>query len=89
MTLGQAEPALQIEIVVDLVEGVIASKEAGAEALHQPGHLFVDRIAVAAKAGEDRVEVGLTLADFFAADPGSRPPPGSSRRGTGSSPVGV
>ena len=61
MPLGQAEPALQIEIVVDLIEGVTAGKEAGAEALHQPSHLFVDRIAVAVKASEDRVEVGLTL----------------------------
>ena len=61
MPLGQAEPAFQIEIVVDLIEGVIASKEAGAEALHQPRHLGVDRIAVAVKAREDRVEVGLTL----------------------------
>ena len=32
MPLGQAEPALQIEIVVDLIEGVTASKEAGTEA---------------------------------------------------------
>src|SRR4051812_45380208 len=61
MPLGQAEPALQIEIVVDLIEGVIASKEAGAEAPHQHRHLSVDRIAVAVKASEDGVEVGLTL----------------------------
>ena len=60
MPLGQAEPALQIEIVADLIEGVIASKEAGAEALHQHSHLSVDRIAVAVDASEDRVEVGLT-----------------------------
>src|SRR4051812_13697429 len=60
MPLGQAEPALQIEIVVDLIEGVTAGKEAGAEALHQPSHLSVDRIAVAVKASEDGVEVGLT-----------------------------
>src|SRR4051812_28999793 len=65
MPLGQAEPSLQIEIVVDLVEGVIASKEAGAEALHQPSHLLVDRIAVAVKASEDRVKVGLTLGRFL------------------------
>ena len=61
MPLGQAEPTLQIEIVVDLIEGVTASKEAGAEALHQPGHMLVDRVTVAVKASEDRVEVGLTL----------------------------
>ena len=52
MPLGQPEPALQIEIVVDLIEGVTAGKEAGAEALHQPSHLGVDRVAVAVKAGE-------------------------------------
>ena len=61
MPLGQAEPALQIEIVVDPIEYVPTGKEAGAEALHQPSHLSVDRIAVAVKAREDRVEVGLTL----------------------------
>ena len=53
MLLGQAEPALQIEIVVDLIEGVIASKEAGAEAPHQHSHLSMDRIAVAVDASED------------------------------------
>jgi len=61
MPLGQAEPALQIEIVMDLIEGIIASKEAGAEAPHQPSHLLEDRISVVVKASEDRVEVGLTL----------------------------
>ena len=60
MSLGQAEPALQIEIVVDRIEGIIASKEADAEAPHQSSHLLVDRIAVAVKASEDCVEVGLT-----------------------------
>ena len=60
MPLGQAGPTLQIEIVVDLIEAVTASKEAGAEAPHQPRHLPVDRIAVAVKASEDRLEVGLT-----------------------------
>jgi hypothetical protein len=60
MPLGQAEPALQIEVVVDLIEGVIAGKEAGAEAPHQPSHLSVDRIAVTVKASENCAEVGLT-----------------------------
>ena len=65
MPLGQAEPALQIEIIVDLIEGVIAGKEAGTEASHQTRHVLVDRIAVAVKASEDRVEVGLTLGRFL------------------------
>ena len=60
MPLGQAEPAFQIEIVMDLIEGVIAGKEAGAEAPHQPSHMLVDRIAVAVESSEDRVKVGLT-----------------------------
>jgi len=60
MPLGQAEPPLQIEIVADLIEAVIAGKEAGVEAPHQPGHLPVDRIAVAIKASQDRLEVGPT-----------------------------
>jgi hypothetical protein len=61
MPLGQAEPTLEIEIVVDLIESVIARKEASTEAPHQTRHLFVDRIVVAVNASEDCVEVGLTL----------------------------
>jgi len=61
MPLGQAEPTLEIEIVVDVIESVITSKEASTEAPHQTRHLFVDRIAVAVNAREDCVEVGLTL----------------------------
>jgi hypothetical protein len=65
MPLGQAEPALQIQIVVDMIQGVTARKEAGAEAPHQAGHVLVDRITVAVEAGEERVEVGLTPGGFL------------------------
>ena len=61
MPLGQAEPTLQIEIVVDVIERVTAGKETGAEAPHQSRHMLVDRITVTVKAKKDRVEVGLTL----------------------------
>ncbi len=43
MPLGQAEPAPQIEIIVDRIEGVVAGKEAGTEASHQTRHVLVDR----------------------------------------------
>jgi hypothetical protein len=35
---------------------VPARKEAGAETVHQTGHVLVDRIAVAINASEDRME---------------------------------
>lgn len=41
--LGQAEPALQIQIVLEVIQVVPACKEAGAEAVHQTGHRLVDR----------------------------------------------
>ncbi len=65
MPLGQAKPALQIKVVSDVIQVVLASKEAHAEALHQTGHLLVDRITVAVESIEDRVEVGLTLGRFL------------------------
>ena len=90
MPLGQAEPALQIEVVVDLIEGVPASKEAGAEAPHQPGHLSrgSDRCRRPGERGSRRSRTDAGPMSSLPG-PGSRPPPGSSRRGAGSSPVGV
>lgn len=60
MPLGEAEPALQIEVVLDLVHGVPTREEAGSEALHQTGHMLVGRIIVALQSREDRVEIGLS-----------------------------
>ena len=61
MPLGYAKPALQIEIVPDLIHFIPARKEAGLEAAHHLGHVFVERIAVAHKAIDQFLKVGLTL----------------------------
>jgi len=44
MTLGQAKPTFQIEIVLDLLEHARADKEASAKAPHDFGHLLMRRI---------------------------------------------
>jgi hypothetical protein len=44
VTLGQAEPPLQFEIVADLLEHGLADKEARDETDHDPGHLLVNWI---------------------------------------------
>src|SRR3954469_26063206 len=44
VTLGQAEPPLQIEIVADPLERGLADKQARDETDHDPGHLVVNRI---------------------------------------------
>ena len=44
VTLEQAEPPLQIEIVANLLERGLADKKARDETDHDPGHLLVNRI---------------------------------------------
>src|SRR4051812_17598939 len=44
VTLGQAEPPLQIEIVADPLERGLADKQARDETDHDHGHLAVNRI---------------------------------------------
>ena len=44
VALGQAKPALEIEIVLDLLELSRADKEAGQEADHQRGHVLANWI---------------------------------------------
>jgi hypothetical protein len=44
VTLGQAEPPLQIEIVADPLERNLADKQARDETDHDSGHLAVNRI---------------------------------------------
>ena len=61
MPLGYAKPALQIEIVPNLIHFIPAHKEAGLEAAHHLGHVFVERIAVADKALDQALKVGLAL----------------------------
>ena len=57
--LGQAEPPLQVQVVLHRREVIPAGEQAGAETAHQVGHVVVDRVAVAFQTGQDRVEVAL------------------------------
>ena len=61
MPLGYAKPALQIEIVPNLIHFISAHKEAGLEAAHHLGHVFVERITGTDKAFDQFSKVGLTL----------------------------
>jgi len=47
VALGQAKPALEIEIVLDLLERSRADKKAGQEADHQRGHVLANWILIA------------------------------------------
>ena len=60
VTLGQPEPALQIEVVLYLIHRVPAGEKADPEAGHQLHHVLVDCSAVALNAGKDRLIRGLT-----------------------------
>src|SRR4051794_14411604 len=73
VTLGQAEPPLQIEIVADLLERGLADKQARDEADHDPGHLLVNRIAGSLEASGQLLELLLA--------PRALPPLGIEGRG--------
>ena len=59
VTLGQAEPPLQIEIVADLLERGLADEQARDETDHDPGHLLVNRIAGALEPRRQLLELLL------------------------------
>jgi hypothetical protein len=59
VTLGQAEPPLQIEIVADSLERGLADKQARDETDHDPGHLAVNRITSALEARRQLLELLL------------------------------
>src|SRR3954467_8106378 len=59
VTLGQAEPPLQIEIVADPLERGLADKQARDETDHDPGHLAVNRIAGTLETRRQRLELIL------------------------------
>jgi len=61
MPLGQAKPAFQIEIVPNLIGFISTRKQARLEAAHHPGHLLVERIAVADEAIDQLLKLGLPL----------------------------
>jgi hypothetical protein len=61
MAFGQAEPALKIEIVLDLLELPRADKKAGQEAGHQLGHVLVNWILIALESIDQLLELLLAI----------------------------
>src|SRR5215210_1646241 len=59
VTLGQAKPSLQIEIVADLLERGLADEKARDETDHHLGHLVVNRITGALEARGQLLELLL------------------------------
>src|SRR4051794_12521960 len=73
VTLGQAKPPLQIEIIPDRFILLLADEQAGEEAEHHRGHAVADRILRRLEAIDQRLELLLTLGDVLG--------PGLQRRG--------
>src|SRR5271166_4615203 len=61
MPLEQAKPALQIEIVADLIHFVPTREQAWLETAHYLGQVLVKGIALGHKALDQFLELGLTL----------------------------
>ena len=61
VALGQAEPSLKIEIVLDLLELSRADKKAGQEADHQCGHVLANWILIPLESIDQLLEVLLAL----------------------------
>jgi hypothetical protein len=57
--LGQAEPPLQLQVVLHRREVLPASEQADAKAAHQVGHVLMNRIVVIVQATQDRIKVVL------------------------------
>src|SRR3954464_13711509 len=73
VTLRQAEPPLQIEIVLDRFLLLLTDEEAGQEAEHHRRHPVADRILGRLEAIDQRLELLLALGDVLG--------PGLERRG--------
>ena len=73
VTLGQAKPTLQIEIIPDRFILTLADEQAGQEAEHHRRHAVLDRILRRLEAIDQRLEFLLPLGDVLA--------PGLQRRG--------
>ena len=65
VTLGQAKPALQIEIILDRFVLLLADEEAGEEAEHHRGHAVADRILGRLELIDQRLELLLPLRDIL------------------------
>jgi hypothetical protein len=61
VTLGQAEPPLEIEIVLDFLELPLAHEPPGEGADHHPGHLLTDRFPAALESIDQRLELLLAV----------------------------
>src|SRR4051794_13195902 len=73
VTLGQAKPTLQIEIIPDRFVLPLAHEQAGQEAEHHPGHAMADRIIGLLEFIDQGLELLLSLGDVLG--------PRSQRRG--------
>lgn len=61
VALGQAEPPLQVEIVLDLLELSFTHEQPGEETDHHPGHWRTDRILGALEPIDQRLELPLAV----------------------------
>src|SRR4051812_36401589 len=73
VTLGQAKPTLQLEIIPDRFILLLADEQAGEEAEHHRRHAVPDRILRRLEAIDQRLELLRPLGDVLA--------PGLQRRG--------
>src|ERR1019366_888657 len=65
VTLGQAKPPLQIEVIPDRFVLLLADEKAGKEAEHYCGHAVTDRILGLLELINQRLELLLTLGDIL------------------------
>jgi len=61
VALGQAEPPLKIEIVLDLLELSLADEKAAQEADHQQDHVLVNRIVIPLESIDQLLELLLAI----------------------------
>ena len=61
VALGQPKPTLQIEVVLDLLELVLADEQAGEEAEHHRGHVVANRIVSLLEFLDQLLEPFLTV----------------------------
>jgi len=61
VALGQAEPPLEFEIVLDLFELSLAHKKAGQEADHQLSHVLANRILIPLELVDQLLELRLAI----------------------------
>jgi hypothetical protein len=73
VALGQAEPTLQVEVILDPFVVLLPNEQAGQEAEHHRRHAVPDRILGRLEAIDQRLERLLPLGDVLA--------PGLERRG--------